>query len=54
MQKQLDLSHIFGGSEYYFCYPMDSGPLASSIHEISQAVGVGWHFILQGIFPTQG
>ena len=36
-------SHTFlVGGEYYFCYPMDSGPLASSIHEISQARILGW------------
>ena len=36
---------------------MDCSPLGSSIHEILQArilVGVAIHFLLWGIFPTQG
>ena len=38
------------------CDPMDCGPPGSSVHGISQAKsnGVDCHFLLQGIFPTQG
>ena len=39
------------------CNPMDCSPSGSSVHEIFQArihTGVGCHFLLQGIFPTQG
>ena len=36
--------------------PMDCSPPCSSVHGIFQArnIGVGCHFLLQGIFPTQG
>ena len=39
-----------------FCDPMDCTPPASSVHGISQAKNtrVGCHFLLHGIFPTQG
>ena len=35
---------------------MDWGPPGSSVHRISlgKNTGVGYHFLLQGIFPTQG
>ena len=37
------------------CNPMDCGLPGSSVHGISQdRVGMGWHFLLQGIFLTQG
>ena len=37
------------------CDPMDYSPSGSSVHETSQAsTGVGCHFLLQGVFPTQG
>ena len=37
------------------CNSMDCSPPGSSIHETLQArVGVGCHFLLQGVFPTQG
>ena len=38
------------------CDPMDCSLLGSSIHGIFQAnnTGVGCHFLLQRIFPTQG
>ena len=38
------------------CHPMDCGPAGSSVHGILQAriLEQYWHFILQGIFPTQG
>ena len=38
------------------CDPMDCSPAGSSVHGILQAriTGVGCHFLLQGIFPTQG
>ena len=37
------------------CDPMDCSPPGSSVYEIFQArnTGVGCHFLLQGIFPTQ-
>ena len=34
--------------------PMDCSPLCSSVHGIFQSTGVGCHFLLQGIFLTQG
>ena len=38
------------------CDPMDCSPPGSSVHGIFQArvLGVGCHFLLQGIFPTWG
>ena len=33
---------------------MDCSPPDSPVHGISQNTGVGCHFLLQGIFPTQG
>ena len=38
------------------CNPMDCSPPGSSVHGIFQAriIGVGCHFLFQGIFPTQG
>ena len=36
------------------CHPMDSFPPDSSVHGIFQARILGCHFLLQGIFPTQG
>ena len=38
------------------CDPRDCSPPGSSVHGISQAriLGVGFHFLLQGIFPIQG
>ena len=37
------------------CDPMDCSPPGSSIHGIlHKSTGVGCHFLLQGIFPTQG
>ena len=38
-----------------FCHPVDWGPPGSSVHWISQARILEWgHFLLWGIFPTQG
>ena len=39
-----------------FCNPMDCSPPSSSVHGDSpgENTGVGCHFFLQGIFPTQG
>ena len=34
--------------------PLDCSPPDSSVHGILQNTGVGCHFLLQGIFPTQG
>ena len=36
------------------CNPMDYSPPGSSLHGILQDTGVGCHFLLQGIFLTQG
>ena len=38
------------------CNPMDCTPPGSSVHGNSPGknTGVGCHFLLQGIFPTQG
>ena len=38
------------------CDPMDYSLPGSTVHGISQAriTGVGCHFLIQGIFPTQG
>ena len=38
------------------CNPVDCSPSGSSVHGIPQArnTGAGCHFLLQGIFPTQG
>ena len=38
------------------CDPMNCSPPGFAVHEIFQAkdTGVGCHFLLQGIFPTQG
>ena len=36
------------------CDPMDCSLPGSSVHGIFQSTGVGCHFLLQGIFPTQG
>ena len=37
------------------CNPVDCSPLGSSVHGILQArILEGCHFLLQGIFPTQG
>ena len=38
------------------CNPMDCSPPDSSVHGISPGknAGVGFHFLLQGILPTQG
>ena len=38
------------------CNPMDWGPPGSSVHGNSPGknTGVGWHALLQGVFPTQG
>ena len=38
------------------CDPMDCSPPGSSVHGDSPGknTGVGWHALLQGIFPTQG
>ena len=37
-----------------FCDPMDNSPPDSSVRGIFQARILGCHFLLQGIFPTQG
>ena len=37
------------------CDPMDCSLPGTSVHGILQArTGVGYHFLLQGIFPTKG
>ena len=39
-------------SHLTLCDPVDCSPPSSSIHE-GKNTGVGCHFLLQGIFPTQ-
>ena len=40
---------------WLFCSPMDCTPPGSSVHDFpGKNTGVGCHFLLQGIFPTQG
>ena len=43
-------------SRLTLCDPMNSSPPGSSVHGISPGMitGVGCHFLLQGILPTQG
>ena len=38
-----------------FCDPMDCSPPGSSVHghSLGKNTGVGYHALLQGIFPTQ-
>ena len=38
------------------CNPMDCSPAGSYVHGNfpGKKTGVGFHFLLQGIFPTQG
>ena len=38
------------------CNPMDCGLPGSSVHgdSLGKNTGVGFHVLLQGIFPTQG
>ena len=36
------------------CDPLDCSPIGSSVHGILQNIRDGCHFLLQGIFPTQG
>ena len=40
----------------WLCNPLDCSPQGSSVHEDSTGknTGMGWHPLLQGIFPTQG
>ena len=51
MRKVKSFSHAC-----LFATPMDWSPPGSSVHGIfpSKNTGVGCHFLLQGIFPTQG
>ena len=41
-------------SEVALCDLMDCSLPGSSVHGIFQSTGVGCHFLLRGIFPTQG
>ena len=39
----------------HFCDPMDCSPPGSSVHGIfGKNIGVGCHFVFQGVFLTQG
>ena len=55
MQRLLSCCWLVVKSSF-FCYPMDCSPPDSSVYGISQVriTGVGCHFLLQGIFLTQG
>ena len=51
------LLYVHGCSVVYdsFCDPMDYSLHGSSVHDFpGKNTGVGCHFLLQGIFPTQG
>lgn len=41
-------------SRVWLCYPMVSSPATASVHGIFQNSGVCCHFLLLGIFSTQG
>ena len=41
-------------SRVHLCYLMDYSLLGSSVRKIFQARVLEWHFLPQGIFPTQG
>ena len=47
---------VFSRSIVSLCDPMDCSPPGSSIHgdSLGKNTGVNCHFLLQGIFPTQG
>ena len=47
--------HVLSHSYWILCDPMDCSPSGSSVHGDSPGknTGVGSHFLLQGIFPTQ-
>ena len=49
-------SHAQLLSQVQLCDPMNCSLPGCSVHGISQATILlwGWHFLLQGIFPTQG
>ena len=46
--------HVRAQPHLTLCDPMDYSLPGSSVHGIFQARKVGCHFLLQGIFPTQG
>ena len=46
--KVKSLSHV------WLCNPMDCSLPGSSVHFPGNSTGVDCHFLLQGIFPTQG
>ena len=52
----LGLRYVNGSACSCTCNPMDCGPPGSSVPGTSpnNNTGVGCHFLLQGIFPTQG
>ena len=60
MEKIYHQLHVFFCSVAQLCLtlcdPKDCSPSGSSVHGIFQVrnTGVGCHFLLQGIFPTQG
>ena len=49
-------SHVPALSCQTLCDPMNYSPPGSSVYEMfpGKNTGVGIHFLLQGIFPTQG
>ena len=48
-------THTHSLSHDRLCKPMDCSPPGSSVHGILQArIEMGCHFLLPGIFPTQG
>ena len=55
-QRGLQYKGVCAQLHLTLCNPMDCSLPGSSVHGISQAktLGVACHFLLQGIFPTQG
>ena len=48
---------VYAQSCLTLCNAVDCSPPCSSVHGVGSSgknAGVGWHFLLQGIFPTQG
>ena len=54
MWHYLYFAHMLSGVQLFD--PMDSNPPDCSVHGIlpGKNSGVGFHFLFQGIFPTQG
>ena len=55
-KKQIRKHYLLIFHHEYSCGPMDCSPPGSSVHGIfsGKNTGVGCHFLLKRIFPTQG